>query len=112
MALAASLVAMVGIYTQFQGSESSGPVIAEQRFYTGRGERKIASLSDGSQIELNTGSSLRAAIGDGTREVWLDKGERSEEHTSELQSLMRSSYSVLWLKKKKNTQHTTVIQVN
>src|SRR3546814_6359300 len=75
MALAASLVAMVGIYTQFQGSESSGPVIAEQRFYTGRGERKIASLSDGSQIELNTGSSLRAAIGDGTREVWLDKGE-------------------------------------
>src|SRR3546814_2150441 len=26
---------------------------------------------------------------------------RSEEHTSELQSLMRSSYAVFWLKKKK-----------
>src|SRR3546814_7591079 len=30
---------------------------------------------------------------------------RSEEHTSELQSLMRISYAVFCLKKKKNTQH-------
>src|SRR3546814_7291443 len=29
--------------------------------------------------------------------------DRSEEHTSELQSLMRSSYAVFCLKKKKNT---------
>src|SRR3546814_6477560 len=37
--------------------------------------------------------------------------QRSEEHTSELQSLMRISYAVFCLKKKKNTanhiQHTT-----
>src|SRR3546814_3314734 len=33
--------------------------------------------------------------------------ERSEEHTSELQSLMRISYAVFCLKKKKNTQRTT-----
>src|SRR3546814_7571074 len=31
---------------------------------------------------------------------------RSEEHTSELQSLMRNSYAVFCLKKKKNTTHT------
>src|SRR3546814_9050094 len=31
-------------------------------------------------------------------------GVRSEEHTSELQSLMRISYAVFCLKKKKNTQ--------
>src|SRR3546814_8399841 len=31
-------------------------------------------------------------------------GERSEEHTSELQSLMRISYAVFCLKKKKNNQ--------
>src|SRR3546814_8903901 len=31
---------------------------------------------------------------------------RSEEHTSELQSLMRISYAVFCLKKKKNTLHT------
>src|SRR3546814_5514866 len=32
--------------------------------------------------------------------------ERSEEHTSELQSLMRISYAVFCLKKKKKTKHT------
>src|SRR3546814_9134901 len=31
---------------------------------------------------------------------------RSEEHTSELQSLMRTSYAVFCLKKKKNRTHT------
>src|SRR3546814_3730953 len=33
-------------------------------------------------------------------------GERSEEHTSELQSLMRISYAVFCLKKKKKTQNS------
>src|SRR3546814_9557372 len=40
--------------------------------------------------------------------VTLKLGGRSEEHTSELQSLMRISYAVFCLKKKKkNTQTTT-----
>src|SRR3546814_7710228 len=34
---------------------------------------------------------------------------RSEEHTSELQSLMRSSYAVFCLKKKKTTRRTLAI---
>src|SRR3546814_4935763 len=34
------------------------------------------------------------------------RAPRSEEHTSELQSLMRISYAVFCLKKKKNEQHT------
>src|SRR3546814_7250847 len=38
--------------------------------------------------------------------VSADDGEvRSEEHTSELQSLMRISYAVFCLKKKKNIKH-------
>src|SRR3546814_3104521 len=38
------------------------------------------------------------------------RGERSEEHTSELQSLMRISYAVFCLKKKKQTKtHTHTI---
>src|SRR3546814_7840793 len=37
---------------------------------------------------------------------------RSEEHTSELQSLMRISYAVFCLKKKKTTDHTQNNQVN
>src|SRR3546814_4011170 len=32
--------------------------------------------------------------------------DRSEEHTSELQSLMRISYAVFFLKQKKNSSHT------
>src|SRR3546814_1032452 len=43
-----------------------------------------------------------------TRPVTLDAqfvGARSEEHTSELQSLMRNSYAVFCLKKKKRKQH-------
>src|SRR3546814_6829542 len=37
---------------------------------------------------------------------------RSEEHTSELQSLMRKSYAVFCLKKKKNQLMKTTIQKN
>src|SRR3546814_6030786 len=33
---------------------------------------------------------------------------RSEEHTSELQSLMRNSYAVFCLKKKKKNKHTSI----
>src|SRR3546814_8230606 len=35
----------------------------------------------------------------------LSAGPRSEEHTSELQSLMRISYAVFCLKKKKHRKH-------
>src|SRR3546814_5130707 len=38
------------------------------------------------------------------------KSSRSEEHTSELQSLMRISYAVFCLKKKQ-TQHTTYFKI-
>src|SRR3546814_8499664 len=38
----------------------------------------------------------------------LGKPERSEEHTSELQSLMRTSYAVFCVKKKKNTNKQTL----
>src|SRR3546814_943154 len=41
------------------------------------------------------------AIAEGTRQ----KALRSEEHTSELQSLMRISYAVFCLQTKHNTQH-------
>src|SRR3546814_5824327 len=43
------------------------------------------------------------AITDGGIEVSISDGQRSEEHTSELQSLMRISYAVFCLKKKKTT---------
>src|SRR3546814_18337789 len=46
----------------------------------------------------------RGIRGNGERPVNLNQGfQRSEEHTSELQSLMRISYAVFCLKQKKNT---------
>src|SRR3546814_8851657 len=52
--------------------------------------------------------------GDAERDiiVWMDhravgQAERSEEHTSELQSLMRISYAVFCLKKKKKNKTQT-----
>src|SRR3546814_3843478 len=38
--------------------------------------------------------------------IWLNRS-RSEEHTSELQSLMRLSYAVFWLQQKKACTHLT-----
>src|SRR3546814_1605451 len=39
--------------------------------------------------------------------TFVGNDERSEEHTSELQSLMRISYAVFCLKKKKKIRHET-----
>src|SRR3546814_3540611 len=41
--------------------------------------------------------------------VQVPLNDRSEEHTSELQSLMRISYAVFCLKKKKNLHHKHII---
>src|SRR3546814_8300355 len=42
--------------------------------------------------------------------TWPPRDSRSEEHTSELQSIMRISYAVLCLKKKNNTQQQNETQ--
>src|SRR3546814_7333224 len=55
------------------------------------GATKVEEFSD--DVEAGRVIGLRPAEG----------SERSEEHTSELQSLMRSSYAVFCLQKKKNT---------
>src|SRR3546814_3752740 len=50
-------------------------------------------------------SSLKAQLSDRLlREVGTPSPDRSEEHTSELQSLMRISYAVFCLKKKTNNE--------
>src|SRR3546814_2412155 len=45
----------------------------------------------------------------GAERVLLRARQRSEEHTSELQSLMRISYAVFCLKKKTKTIHATTL---
>src|SRR3546814_13825462 len=44
-----------------------------------------------------------------TLRTMMSRRPRSEEHTSELQSLMRISYAVFCLKKKKKQKHNTII---
>src|SRR3546814_9738305 len=47
-------------------------------------------------------------VGLGTTAININRRGRSEEHTSELQSLMRNSYAVFCLKKKTNRQRIRV----
>src|SRR3546814_1818576 len=66
--------------------------------------RSMASISIARKYQRSTPSGVRIIFS-----TWLRKIEgpsRSEEHTSELQSLLRISYAVFCLKKKKhNTTH-------
>src|SRR3546814_8865353 len=62
----------------------------------GRNRRRHAPMS-GRNVEVGGARPYRIDIGADL----LRDGARSEEHTSELQSLMRSSYAVFCLKKKK-----------
>src|SRR3546814_6135340 len=54
---------------------------------------------------LNTFIKDVDSLSGGKLKITLHNNARSEEHTSELQSLMRISYAVFCLKKKKNTQY-------
>src|SRR3546814_10659984 len=66
-----------------------------------RGQRRLASLCFGS-LENSAGlRSISTATADRVTTQWPPL--RSEEHTSELQSLMRISYAVFCLQKKKKT---------
>src|SRR3546814_6722524 len=60
--------------------------------------------------ETSTSPTCRIANSSGTRPPSPASDRvRSEEHTSELQSLMRISYAVFCLKKKKKTTNTTIM---
>src|SRR3546814_5207180 len=59
---------------------------------------------------LQRGQQPDAAGGHAVAILRLGNDRRSEEHTSELQSLMRISYAVFCLKKKKKSETNTVIQ--
>src|SRR3546814_4490786 len=57
----------------------------------------------GRRVAFGAQGAPKATVGEALRASWAIPG-RSEEHTSELQSLMRISYAVFCLKKKK--KHT------
>src|SRR3546814_6603138 len=72
------------------------------------GQRSVWQLSDWMQPSANM--KPRAALHQSAPIAMvraMSKALRSEEHTSELQSLMRISYAVFCLKKKKHNKHHT-----
>jgi transmembrane sensor len=77
LAAAASIAAAFGIasgqYGKMVGSEASE--VVSTRFATPVGGHQLIGLSDGTKVELNTASVVRAAVGQIRREVWLDRGE-------------------------------------
>lgn len=68
MGLAASLVVAVLVSTAVLWSRPA-------TYTTDTGERRLVALSDGSRVELNTQTRLRALMSSDSREAWLDKGE-------------------------------------
>src|SRR3546814_3725045 len=70
-------------------------------------ESLVLLKNNGGVLPLNPGANILVA-GDGADDVARQSGgwtlSRSEEHTSELQSLMRISYAVFCLKKKQKNR--------
>src|SRR3546814_6645638 len=65
----------------------------------------VAAMEDLGRIRRRNGAhrwTLHQDVDDPGR--WVERFHRSDEHTSELQSLMRISYAVFCLKKKKTTR--------
>src|SRR3546814_9443595 len=81
------------------------PVRAALRVAGGPPRRRISGqqLERGGRAYARTLGRVAGDDGDSRRPA-----QRSEEHTSELQSLMRISYAVFCLKKKKTHTHTYI----
>jgi len=81
-ALAASIALVFslqyfGKYVPFPGtSGNAAPEQAIARTYTTPlGGKRLVGLEDGSRIQLNTRSTVRALMASDRREIWLDRGE-------------------------------------
>src|SRR3546814_6772310 len=70
------------------------------------GQELGAPVLDGEVVERPDDAYVGRIAGDQSGRIDMNASTRSEEHTSELQSLMRISYAVFCLKKKKNTTMT------
>src|SRR3546814_8653849 len=70
----------------------------------------IAAFHDAAEAVPGRGAERVRAVIDGNRASMA--ALRSEEHTSELQSLMRISYAVFCLKKKKTERQETKVNID
>src|SRR3546814_9631343 len=95
---------LIGGQPTFQPSRASGPSPAHPRL------RHVRAAARFEQNRAAFAHDLRAAACGSNATAWRagrSTKARSEEHTSELQSLMRISYAVFCLKKKKTNKPQT-----
>src|SRR3546814_3564199 len=74
----------------------------------GKSERAVSGTSATSTLLRSRSATGRKAASHRPAAPCRRGGVRSEEHTSELQSLMRISYAVFCLKQKKHTTHIQI----
>src|SRR3546814_4554800 len=74
----------------------------DERLWTGIAPRIAAVFQSSSAVLKMSGAAGDVQLLDSTENLVVGERDRSEEHTSELQSLMRISYAAFCLKKKTN----------
>lgn len=75
IAAAASLSGLLVLGGIEVNRPTPAPTVTAFHFSTPIGVRRTIPLVDGSKVELNTATIVRAALNKTRREVWLDKGE-------------------------------------
>lgn len=78
LAIAASIAALIVLSMggrDWPLATTPAPMSADVRFGTPVGGRRTVPLEDGSKVELNTATVVRAAVTKQRREIWLDQGE-------------------------------------
>src|SRR3546814_8649249 len=93
-------------------SSDLGVIMQAQRIHLARGVAHehfgpVVIVDIRARADADDRPAFRTALDEGRVAAMLVGGVRSEEHTSELQSLMRISYAVFCLKKKKKRQSET-----
>src|SRR3546814_5490833 len=97
---------VMGVHAEHGGEDGAGP---GRRRLEAQPSIAVDRAVEGDRLQVEAAVDLGAGIG-----LALDNerhARRSEEHTSELQSLMRISYAVFCLKKKtklNNTKKTSI----
>jgi transmembrane sensor len=75
LAIAASLVLVFTAFLLQWPSFFPSQHMAQVQFETPLGGHKVVTLSDGTKVELNTDTVIKAAVNDRRRTVWLERGE-------------------------------------
>src|SRR3546814_5623997 len=101
-------VSVVDLTVELEKPATYAEICAEMKYQAEGPMKGIIGYTEDKVVATDFRGDPRTSIFDAEAGIALDS-TRSEEHTSELQSLMRISYAVLCLKKKNNKKLNTTI---